>query len=77
MVKGANMTATQMIDKNGHNIEVGNEVVIPYPNEFSNDTWLNAFVGSIIDADELEGVISVVDKNGDSFDISPERVEII
>lgn len=77
MAKGANMTATQMIDKNGHDIEVGSEVLVPFPNELSNDTWIRPFVGSVIDADEYDEIISVVDKNGECFDVEPNRVEIV
>ena len=76
-MKGTNMTATQMIDKNGLDIEIDSNVSVPYPNELSNDTWLRAFVGTVIDADEDAGFISVVDKSGECFYIEPHRVEVV
>ena len=72
------MTATQMIDKNGLDIEIDSNVSVPYPNELSNDTWLREFVGTVIDADDEDaGFISVVDKNGECFYIEPHRVEVV
>lgn len=71
------MIATQMIDKNGMDIELGDNVSVPFPNELSNDTWNTEFVGEVIDFDESEDLVSVKDQEGECFYIAPNRVEVV
>jgi len=71
------MTATRQIDMNGREIELGDEVMMPSPNESGTDSWNHDFVGTVIDSDEEYGIITVTDQDEDCFDIEPSRVEIV
>jgi hypothetical protein len=71
------MMATQIIDKNGMDIKLGDEVSIPFPNKLSNDTWNTEFVGVVIDFDESEDLVSVKDQEGECFYIAPDRIEVV
>lgn len=71
------MTAIHQIDMNGREIELGDAVKMPFPNESGTDSWNYDFVGIVIDSDEEHGIITVTDQDDDCFDIEPSRVEIV
>jgi hypothetical protein len=62
-----------MVDKNGYPIEVGDAVLVPEPID-GDDLWNCLFMG-IVDGSHYE-FVTVVDGDGECFDIEPERLEI-
>ena len=61
-----------MKDLNGNIIEIGNTVIVPEPN--GTDIHTNGFVGNV-EGFRGENVL-VLDGEGDTFEIEPERLEI-
>ena len=64
-------------DKNGMEIEVGNDVEVPESYANGTDSWNNEFVGMVIEMDSVEGVVTVRDQDGNCFDIDSNRVELL
>ena len=62
-----------MKDKNGVEIDIGDEVEVPEPN--STDMYNNEFVGRV--SDFRNDMVTVEDQDGDCWDIEPERLEVI
>jgi len=71
------MSTTNMIDMNGLEIEMGEEVNMPEPNKERGDSWSNEFTGSIIEVDEDADLITVSDQDGECHSVEPNRVELV
>jgi len=61
-------------DKNGVVIECGMDIEIPEPT--NSDMWNFDFVGTVDSIDEKTKLITVVDGDGDYFQIESHRSEI-
>lgn len=64
-----------MQDKNGVEIEEGQTVIVPEPNE--NDDWnFGGFSADVNKLDVENGFVVVVDGDGDAWCVEPERLEV-
>ena len=62
-----------MKDKNGNLIEWGMDVDVPEPNE--TDIHNNEFRGDVVGF--RNGYVQVCDGEGETFEIEPERLEVV
>lgn len=63
-----------MKDKNGVEIKKGDSVIVDEPKEDYSDMHNHSFGGYVKDFHDK--YVTVVDGDGDCFDIEPERLEI-
>jgi len=64
-----------LLDKNGDIIETGDNVIVPDPE--GSDSWRYGDFSATVDhIDKKLGIITVVDSDGDCFDVESYRVEI-
>ena len=64
-------------DKNGKQIKLGQTVVVPDPS-LPDDYWKHSFQGIVKSLNSLfNGLVCVVDQDGNGWDVEPERLEII
>lgn len=68
-----NKTSTNLKDKNGKEIFLGNLVELPAPNK--TDVHHHSFVGTVIDFQGKN--VLVEDQDSDIFEIEAERTEIL
>jgi hypothetical protein len=59
-------------DKNGNILEVGQTVIVPEP--MPDDLWEHSFTGRI---DSLSLWATVIDQEGDAWDVDFKRLEIV
>jgi hypothetical protein len=59
-------------DKNGQELKIGQTVLVPDP--MPDDLWLHSFAGTV---ESLSTWASVVDGDGDCWDVDFKRLEII
>jgi hypothetical protein len=63
-----------MLDKTGRYLEVGQDVLVPDPND--SDIHTHSFVGYVNDILEDRGTVIVEDGDSDFFEIEADRVFI-
>jgi hypothetical protein len=71
-----------MRDKHGYQIDLGDTVLVPDPDPKLVDAWQHSFAGQVdslrttrIDWTKRgQDLVTVVDGDGDCFDIEPERI---
>lgn len=61
-------------DKNGIEIELGMDVLVPEGNDTDIHTY--EFLGAVDDFDEDNGLVTVSDQDGDFFEIEAHRLEV-
>jgi hypothetical protein len=62
------------MDKNGVELSAGDAVDVGKPK--ANDLHQNAFSGQIIRLNFIEGYASVVDEDGEIFDVDFDNIEV-
>ena len=72
------MNLSKYKDSNGFSLDYGLTVSVPDPK--SNDMWQHGFSGTVHDFREGTGtnpcLVTVIDGDGDCWDIEPERLII-
>jgi hypothetical protein len=71
-----------MRDKHGYRLDLGDAVLVPDPDPKLGDLWNHSFGGLVEEfrTTRIEGtkhkleLVTVIDGNGDCFDIEPERL---
>ena len=64
-----------MKDKNGTEIKLNDQVLVPEPND--DDIHNKSFVGNATDLFEELGIVVVEDQDSDFFEIEAERLEVV
>jgi aspartate 1-decarboxylase len=67
---------SNLIDKNGKVVEVGDRVTVPTPS-YETDTWTNEFQATVIEVNENNESVFVSDQENNGFEVDPSRIEII
>jgi len=65
-----------LTDNNGFEIELGDEVTIPEPNN-TTDYHKNSFVGTVVGLNEDTDMVLVKDQDDDCFEIEANRVSAL
>jgi hypothetical protein len=66
-----------MRDINGKKIKVNQDVLVPDPSSKFGDMWQHSFQGVVDTIREDCGLVTVVDGDGDCWDVEPDRLEVV
>jgi len=65
---------TDLLDKNGNLLEIGQDVTVPDPN--GSDIHMHSFIGYVTDILEKRGTAIIEDQCSEFFEIETERLVI-
>jgi hypothetical protein len=63
-----------VIDKNGVELELDDEVRVPSPDLRLGDLHNNEFTGTVVGISESDNLVTVLDQEDNGFDIEADRV---